>query len=488
MLTTALPTVVGALAIRAGWLVRLLVGTQLGVVFLSAGAAVGAVAATMLGRPDAVPPAVPLLLGGALGLGALGLLAAWRPLTVTLPPLSWLSRAVLAVAVVLGCWLLVLAFFRPIPNWDAWVMWGMKSKALAATGGFDHPVFTAQEYRYTHPHYPPLFSSWQAVAYVLSGSLRASWPLQVQVAWMWLAGSVGLLVLVSRWGLAAVALAFAWLSAPQMLDYVLTGYPETVMAVLIATGCVLWVVTSGQPSSPRLPWRNSWVPGALLGGAALMKQEALLIGLVVVAAFLVSARRTFVRDGLRCVSAWVVVGAGLWWTVTSRLLGMENPYVTRITAAPAPEPLGTMERVEMIAGEIAKRPSVYHDWMWLFPILLLFLVLGRPDLRLLSAALASVLALGLVYLITPYDLAWQLRTSVARIVMVPTGLLTLSAALWRPRAGDEPPGRSGLADLLPAGRGHPDDREGVCWLRSPGRRAAPDPAGTARTARRREGR
>ena len=427
LLTVALPGVVGARAFATTHPVRWLLGLPLGVVFLGAGAAVGAAVASLAGVPPTGTGAT-LLLGGAIGLTGLWFLGGARPLRVEVSPAPRVVRAVWVGVAVLGCVVLLLALARPLVSWDSWVMWSLKAKALAATGNFDHPVFTAVEYRHTHPYYPPLLPAWQAVAYSISGTLQVAWPLQVQVGSLWLASGAALLLLVNRWGVVAVVLVFGWLTAPSMLGYVLSGYGDLPMAGFLLLAAVLWLHGREADTGPVLPWRNSWVPGALLAGAALTKQEGLLVGAVVVTALLITPRLALLRNGFRCVSAWIFLAAGLWWTVTARLLHLENPYLTGNTAAPDPPALSLAERVQMIIVSFVGESFAFEKWFLLVPVILAVLIARGPHQRLLAASLGALAAIAAVYLFTPYDLAWQLNTSAYRVIIVPVGLLALAAA------------------------------------------------------------
>lgn len=428
VLTVAVPTVVGARAFATPHVVRWLLGAPLGIVFLGAGAAGGAALASLLGLPPTTSGA-PLLAGGAVALAALWFLGGVRPLRIDVTPPPRLTGALWIFLALIGCVVMVLAFARPLWSWDSWVMWSLKSKALAATGNFGHPVFTAVEYRHTHPYYPPLLPAWQAVAFSISGTLKVTYPLLVQLVALWLASGLGLLMLASRWGVTAVVLAFAWLTAPQTLGYILSGYGDMPMAGLLALGVVLWLRGREAETGPVVPWQNSWVPGAFLAGAALTKQEGLLIGAVVVAVMLVSSRLGALTAGVRCVSAWVFLAAGLWWTLTARLLNLENPYFTGNTAAPGPAVLPIGERLWMIVTSFVGQSFAFERWLLLVPVVVVIMLTRRPHLRLLAAALGAITALALVYLFTPYDLAWQLRTSTYRVLMVPIGLLALAAAV-----------------------------------------------------------
>lgn len=438
LLTVVLPTVVGARAFESSHPVRWLLGTPMGIVFLGAGAAAGAATTSLLGLPPTSTGA-PLFVGGALGLTALWFLGRRRPMRVDVPPPGRVTRAVWICLLLVGFVVVVLALARPLMFWDSWVMWSLKAKALSAAGSFDHPVFTAIEYRHTHPYYPPLLPAWQAVAYSVSGTLQVSWPLQVQVATLWLASGMALLMLVSRWGVTAVVLVFAWLTAPLMLGYVLSGYGDLPAAGFLLLGAVLWLRGREAHRGPVVPWRNSWVPGAFLAGAALTKQEGLLIGAVLVAVLLLSPRPSALRDAFRCVSAWVFLAAGVWWFGTTRLLDLENPYFTGDTAAPEAAVLSVAERAWMIGTSFVSYSFAFDRWLLLVPVIVAVLLARGPHRRLLAGAVIALVAVGLVYLFTPYDLAWQLRTSTYRVLMVPIGLLALAAAA-RPTPAEVGPG------------------------------------------------
>jgi hypothetical protein len=157
-------------------------------------------------------------------------------------------------------------------------------------------------------------------------------------------------------------------------------------------------------------------------------------------------RRPTLRD-----AAWAslqLAALAAIWTLNARL-GFENDLVNRSTVQTFLEtPL--LERLRLVGGflseyVVAKPEQSAHLWA-----VLLLLVLASPALALRGEARWVILFLFLlvggyvlVYLATPLELEWHLRTSVERVLYpsLPIAALVigiLCAARWPRRAGAEP--------------------------------------------------
>jgi hypothetical protein len=327
---------------------------------------------------------------------------------------------VTAFVLVIGGCLMALALFRPVPAWDGWMTWSLKAKALAVDGSFNGPVFGSSTYAYSHQDYPPLLSAWQALAYLIGGDLRVSWPSQFQLAWLWTAGGVALVNLIARrWG-AGLLFLLPWLCGPPVLYWVMAGYADVPIALLLLAGTA--VLLSSGPSHPAA------VAGVLLGGCALMKNEGLLLALLTAGAVLV-----FSRD--RAVPAkalgLIVVGA-LPWLLSTRIRGIPSDLVTAETLQPE-RVMQLTPRLWPIAKAWASQLLSIRSWAMLVAGAVVAALVGwRPRLDLLVAFMLAVALLTGIYVITPYNVSLQLVVSIDRVTIAPLGLLALMMATANP--------------------------------------------------------
>src|SRR4029453_16708108 len=140
-------------------------------------------------------------------------------------------------------------------------------------GHFFGPVFTSPVFGYSHQDYPTLLPAWQALAYLVSGQLTVSWPLQFQLAWLWTAAAIGLVSAVSsQWGRRSLFVA-AWICAPRVIYWTMSGCADVPMAFFLVAGVVVLLISPSQPPV---------VAGLLLGACALSKNEGLPLAVLAV--------------------------------------------------------------------------------------------------------------------------------------------------------------------------------------------------------------
>jgi hypothetical protein len=424
--TTLGPSLIGVRWIGGPLLLRCSLGALVGMVIVAFGALLG-------GLVGAVVPAVLLaclagwLLGPRLRFEPSEELHAGR-----------LAHGVTGFVLAVGGCLLVLAVFRPVPAWDGWMTWSLKAKALAVDGSFSGSVFNSSVYAYSHQDYPPLLPAWQALAYLIGGDLRVSWPSQFQLAWLWSAGAVALVNLVARrWG-SGLLFLLPWLCAPPVIYWAMAGYADVPMALLLLTGTV--VLLSSRPPQPAA------VAGVLLAGCALMKNEGLPLAVLTAASLLVfSPHRPLPGKALG-----LVVAAALPWLLSTRIRGIPSDLVTAETLHPQ-RVLQLTPRLWPIAKAWASQLVGVRSWGLLVAGSVVAALIGwRPRRDLLVAFVSSVALLTGIYVITPYNVSQQLTVSIDRVTIAPLGLLALMmAAAQPPRSAAVRPPSPADADSYP---------------------------------------
>jgi hypothetical protein len=408
LVTTLGPTLLGTRWVRGPVLLRCSLGALVGIVIVAFGALVG-------GLVGAVVPAVLLacvagwLLGPRLRFEPSGQLRA-----------GLLTHRVTYFVLAVGACLLVLSVFRPIPEWDGWMTWSLKAKALAVAGSFNGPVFRSPTYAYSHQDYPPLLPAWQALAYLIGGDPKVSWPLQFQQAWLWIAGSVTLVNLIaSRWGPGLLFL-LPWLCSPPVLYWTMAGYADVPMAFLLLAGTI--VLLSSTPPQPAA------VAGLLLAGCALMKNEGLPLAVVAAGSVLLFSP----HKAIPAKALGLTVAAAMPWLLFTRVHSIPSDMVTAATLQPT-RVLQLMPRLWPIAKAWASQFASLRAWALLVAGAVVAALVGwRPRRDLLVAFLISVALLTGIYVITPYNVSQQLVVSIDRVTIAPLGLLALILATGKP--------------------------------------------------------
>jgi hypothetical protein len=438
-LTTVVPTVVGWRFISGPRVLQWSLGAVVGIVLVAIGALLGG----LLGSP---------LLGAAAMLlfaWFVGPRLRWDPRAA--PPRPSIGRVVIVLLVAGGA-LMILSLFRPVPSWDAWFLWSLKAKGLASAGSFNSPVFLSRAYRYSSQDYPTLLPSWQALAYLISGDLRVSWPLQFQQAWLWTSASVALVSLTSGYGVLACLLPLAWIVTPEVVWQSMQGYADVPMALMLVLGtAVLW--------RDRFDPRSHVVAGILLAGAALTKSEGVPLVVIVLASLLLSRRPRPVL----AVAPAIVIAARLPWFVFTQVHGLTNEMINSETVRSLI--LGqTPMRVPQIAFAMGSVMLSPIRWGLLVPACILSAALVRRiDTRLGIAAL-----LGFVMFVVVYQATWFFQGStleafvnsnVDRVLIAPLGILALSVGSSFSRGEME----RELGPLVP-GAALPDEHDVVLGL------------------------
>jgi hypothetical protein len=404
LVSTILPSVIGARWVDGTGIVRYGLGTLVGVALIGVGGMIG-------GLSNQFVPAVLVtcvvgwFLGPYVRFAVIGQPASEDPV---------IRRSVFFIIAV-GCCLASLAVFRPIPEWYGWMNWSVKAKALALDGNFYGPVFTSSVFSHSHQDYPPLIPAWQALAYMLGGELTVSWPLQFQLAWFWTAGALALVSLTSsHWGRASLFM-LAWVCAPQVIYWTMSGYADVPMAFFLLAAVIVLVLSPSQ--SPA-------VAGLLLGACALTKVEGL--PLAVVAAVSVSAFSANRKVPLQALAILLAVRSVWFFFTISR--GLSNDVLNEANLG-ADRVVVLMPRLMPIAVAWVSEVFSVRRWGLLgFAALAALTFRWRPRRDLTALVLVSTAVLSVAYIITPRDLTRHLRTSFDRVAIAPMGLLALVVA------------------------------------------------------------
>jgi hypothetical protein len=347
------------------------------------------------------------------------------------PPSSFPGNMALMAALGLALVLVISAISgswdaNPQGNWDAWAIWNLRARFLAA-GGSLAPRAWSPLLSSTHPEYPLLTSAFVARAWTYSRSMTAAVPIAVSCLFFlalvslatggvaaWRSRSLGLLL-----GLSLVA-------TPTLAHIVPDQYADLPLSCYFAGALMMALL-----DRPMLA-------GLLAGLAAWTKDEGLLFALVFLAAAALFRRSQLPRllSGAALGGAVVVFFKAILARGTASLLSASLPGLAQHLWDPARyrqvfSAMGS-EFINMAAGW-------YHP---ILPAFVLAIALRFEIQRRRDALFCSLVALFLfvgyffVYIITPNDLTWQLQTSLSRLYLQfwPVLLLAIWSALRAPES------------------------------------------------------
>ena len=222
--------------------------------------------------------------------------------TLTRPRLGhvgW-SSLIALLALLLHAW----PVFRdkPLDDYDAWAMWGMKGKALDLFGWANPHLFASPGAEPLHLDYPLLIPSLEAVASRAMGGFD---PQRIHLQFL-LFGVAGIAAFHGYFRQAiSRRLLWPWLvviaAAPAFMGQLLTAYADIPMALFVGAAVLAsarWVGEGaiGIPAAPAF----------FLACGALTKNEGVVYAAAVLVALLVSTRRL-----AAVIAAGVVVEAVL---------------------------------------------------------------------------------------------------------------------------------------------------------------------------------
>lgn len=329
---------------------------------------------------------------------------------------SWADTVTAAIVAMYG----VLVALRPVGEWDFWAIWGLKGRTFFERGGIDWNFLREPLNSFQHSDYPPLVPLNYVFVAVQEGRWNDRWlgltTLLFVAALLLIVRDVLTRELAPRSsGFASIALAAA-ATSPWV------GMAETPLIAYGAAGLLL------------LRERSVPAGAVLLGLAASSKNEGLALIAAAGGALLVTGR---IRDALRLWSAVMIAAP---WVLLRAINGLRSDFgpggfdITR---------LGQI--VSTIGIAVPDRPLL---WVALCLTLATLVRELRHERFLLVAVMLQLASYIGAYLVTPYDVAWHIRSSWPRLldqVVVPltfAALVLAAGALGhgrhdRERNGDE---------------------------------------------------
>lgn len=371
----------------------------------------------------------------------------------------WLLPSFVLLYGVAALMLLVLTIQQPHGSWDAWAIWNLHARFFFR-GGMDWTAYRAPPIAWTHADYPLLIPLCVARGWSIIGHETTVIP--AALAFFFTLGT-GVLLASALWLLRGPVQAFAaslmLLSAPFLLvdgagqcaDVPLgffflatavcfalhdraTQQNQTTTVSLTQTSTTQEPGTSFQGASSQ---GAIFVAGSMAGAAAWTKNEGLLFLVVAVVVRLLVMRLLVVGRAAKARTApsqlMAFVGGALPFLVAIALF-------KHFYAPPSDLAGGQDASILSKIGDPARYATIFaaffHEmWnfnVWFYPPIVVLLpyawlmglrrgVFRRPVAIEYSTAagLVALMLLGyfFIYLSTPRELAWHLKTSLARLLL-----------------------------------------------------------------------
>lgn len=318
---------------------------------------------------------------------------------------------------------------NPQGNWDAWSIWNLRAKFLAAGGGLA-PRAWSPLLSFTHPEYPLLLSGFIASCWSDAGSISELAPIATSyLFFLALLGTVTGGIAVLRGAVPGLLAGLCLMGIPALLTEVPAQYADVPLACFMA-GAVLFALLD-RPA----------IAGVLAGFAAWTKDEGQLFLVILFAVIALLRRPTLLRF---CYGA---APAGALVLIFKFAMARDTHSLIRGAK------VSDWSRIAMVASSMVREIFAWNAGWYhpLMPIAVLAIAL-RFDRRqqrdsLFCWVVASFLLLGYfsIYAITPNDVQWQLQTSLTRLFVqvCPIVLIAVFIALNVPAspAAPEPVGR-----------------------------------------------
>jgi hypothetical protein len=330
-------------------------------------------------------------------------------------------------------------------GWDSHLIWWLHAGYFWHGGEAARQAIANPAFVLSHVDYPPLTSAMVATAWSVLG--RADFRVAQLVVAVLNFSAIMTLVYAVRTVTARGNAVASWIAAVGVglatwvfLPYGATdGYSDVLCSVAFAAAAVLLLLGPDPLARPSLPL-------LLMAVAALTKNEGLVAVLILAGAAtlrqgtaLLRWRTPEARRHLgRVALLWWPVAAGLAWMALVRTLGGRSDLTEQ----------GRFD--DLLRGDLGVRNrlsrifTAYEPWIGTTLLLAIvvaicgavFLRNARRRLEIGSdgwlwiVLAAHLLALTFTYLITPYDLAWHLGTSVRRVLLPVVLLAVTSTAVW----------------------------------------------------------
>lgn len=309
---------------------------------------------------------------------------------------------------------------RPHGDWDAFATWNLKSRFLFRGGEHWKNMFS-ERIVFGHADYPLLVPATNAQAWLISG--RESTLAPAVLAFLFAADTTILMAAVmwlvkSRFGSYITAISL--LSCPSFIQIAALQFADLPLCYFVACSSGMLILAR------RLEKSSLWYLCGLFAGFAMWtKNEGAAFMLSLLGAVVLVLVRPDWKSMVTVVRR-IVIGAlpGLLaYVIFKTLTHQPNEVFAGQTLSSVLGRL-TPERLSLVVQASFICLSLPSDWLFNYPAVLLYMLIFKFDRNYQSVVwllvVATVLfgtAFTLIYLVTPFNLVWQVGTTVSRLKM-----------------------------------------------------------------------
>jgi hypothetical protein len=357
---------------------------------------------------------------------------------------AWLHRFLTAALGIALCAALYAAIMRMLAHphgdgWDAFSIWNLHARFLFRGGAQWRDGFSPL-ISWSHPDYPPLLPG--AIAHFWSVMGYESPAVPAAIGFLFTFGTVGVLfssLSILRGRMMATLGAIAMLSTPFFIEQGASQYADVPLAFFFLATIVLLCLQGESPEDPSAPPGRGFLvmAGLAAGFAAWTKNEGILFIFAIIFARLMvlllsesrhetsgrCSREDWVAFATLLVSALPALFMIAWF---KRTIGLPGDLLS--------DPSSWLKKVVdparywAVVRWYVKGFFGFGRWL-LIPgtvLLIVFYIVagGKTRSKSTPGMRASVIAVALtlagyfaIYLITPNDIYWQLRFSLARLFL-----------------------------------------------------------------------
>ena len=367
--------------------------------------------------------------------------------------LRWILGILFLVSVVFGVASFVfLALKKPHGDWDAWAIWNLRARFLFRGGNQWTSAFSSLM-EGARPDYPLLVPSAIAGLWTCIGNDTVLVP--VLLSFLFTFAAVGLTVAslaILRGKSQAFLAGVILLGTPFLITHGASQYADVPLAFFFL-GTLIFLAL--QDRLPERSYNFLILAGLTAGFAAWTKNEGIIfIAAIAVARLITVAPTRGLKIYLRQMLSF---GAGLAPALLILIyfkvrLAPAN-YLMAQGSQTTLQKLMDVSRHLQVWNAFAKESVNFGEWAVSVPLLLIFYILfsgvsmketERPGIIASLLTLVFMLvAYALTFVVTPFDIAWQLSTSLNRLLLqLWPSLIFVYFLIARPielvRAGQEP--------------------------------------------------
>jgi len=319
-----------------------------------------------------------------------------------------------------------LSLNKPHGGWDGWAIWNLRARFFFRGAAYWHDAFSTWLY-WSHPDYPLMLPISIARSWLITGGETVMIP--IFIAGLFTFGSVGLLfagLAASKSWLQGMIAGAVLLATPNYIAHGASQYADMPLAFCFLAFAVVCTLRSQMPTLGHLV-----ILGFLAALGAWIKNEGLLFFLiasagVILVLWLGNTERRW-KEIAAFVAGALPIALILFHFKTQIAPESDLPLLQDHNGLVLLAKLYDRERHWLIVKTLFAKSLSFGLWPVSVPVVLAiyFYLVGKAPVNftdrftIVVPVLLGMMLIGyyLIYLITPFDLAWHLKNSADRLLL-----------------------------------------------------------------------